>query len=207
MPLSPGDCMRRVMEALSTGLLINGPGLLDPCEKEPHDALIGLTKQQREDLTVSAQTFLRTIAFRQIYKVRWSLSFLRIFFTQFSFWFRCSVWIYYRRRNLRFVNGVSAVNADVLEPREPTPKVMLATIFMAYVKKIIVVSYFRRRFENREKRCRKQQHGNRSNRTTHSGWTTSCKRQLNAISFLLNLAYIVENESFSTLREWWWDFS
>lgn len=69
MPLSPGDCMRRVMEALSTGLLINGPALYDPCEKEPHDALVGLTKQQREDLTVSAQTFLRMIAFRQIYKV------------------------------------------------------------------------------------------------------------------------------------------
>ncbi|XP_055316547.1 zinc finger RNA-binding protein isoform X2 [Sitodiplosis mosellana] len=69
MPLSPGDCMRRVMEALSTGLLINGPGLLDPCEKEPHDALVGLSKQQREDLTVSAQNFLRMIAFRQVYKV------------------------------------------------------------------------------------------------------------------------------------------
>lgn len=69
MPLSPGDCMRRVMEALSTGLLINGPALYDPCEKEPQDALVGLTKQQREDLTVSAQTFLRMIAFRQIYKV------------------------------------------------------------------------------------------------------------------------------------------
>ncbi|XP_031621763.1 zinc finger RNA-binding protein isoform X2 [Contarinia nasturtii] len=69
MPLSPGDCLRRVMEALSTGLLINGPGLMDPCEKDPLDALLGLTKQQREDLTVSAQTFLRMIAFRQIYKV------------------------------------------------------------------------------------------------------------------------------------------
>lgn len=69
MPLSPGDCMRRVMEALSTGILINGPGVLDPCEKEPHDALTGLSKQQREDLTVSAQQFLRLIAFRQIYKV------------------------------------------------------------------------------------------------------------------------------------------
>lgn len=69
MPLSPGDCLRRVMEALSTGILINGPGVIDPCEKEPHDALDGLTKQQREDLTVSAQTFLRMIAFRQIYKV------------------------------------------------------------------------------------------------------------------------------------------
>lgn len=73
MPLSPGDCMRRVMEGISTGLLINGPGVLDPCEKEPHDALVGLSKQQREDLTVSAQTFLRLIAFRQIHKVsqRW----------------------------------------------------------------------------------------------------------------------------------------
>lgn len=69
MPLSPGDCVRRVMEALSTGLLINGPGVLDPCEKDPHDALAGLSKQQREDLTVSAQQFLRSIAFRQIFKV------------------------------------------------------------------------------------------------------------------------------------------
>lgn len=69
MPLSPGDCMRRVMEGISTGLLINGPGVLDPCEKEPHDALAGLGKQAREDLTVSAQTFLRLIAFRQIHTV------------------------------------------------------------------------------------------------------------------------------------------
>lgn len=69
MPLSPGDCVRRVIEALSTGVLINGPGVLDPCEKEPQDALTGLSKQQREDLTVSAQQFLRMIAFRQIFKV------------------------------------------------------------------------------------------------------------------------------------------
>lgn len=68
-PLSPGDCMRRIMEALATGFIINGPGLLDPCEKDPQDALQGLSKQQREDLTVSAQQFLRYIAFRQIYKV------------------------------------------------------------------------------------------------------------------------------------------
>lgn len=69
IPLSPGDCLRRVMEALSSGILINGPGLLDPCEKEPIDALQGLTKQQREDITVSSQLFLRFIAFRQIHKV------------------------------------------------------------------------------------------------------------------------------------------
>lgn len=69
MPLSPGDCLRRVMEALSSGILVQGPGLMDPCEKEPLDALTGLTKQQREDITVTSQQFLRYIAFRQIHKV------------------------------------------------------------------------------------------------------------------------------------------
>jgi zinc finger RNA-binding protein len=69
MPLSPGDCLRRIMEALSSGILINGPGILDPCEKEPVDALNGLTKQQREDITVTAQQYLRFISFRQIHKV------------------------------------------------------------------------------------------------------------------------------------------
>uniref|UniRef100_A0A1L8DII7 Putative transcription factor nfat subunit nf90 n=1 Tax=Nyssomyia neivai TaxID=330878 RepID=A0A1L8DII7_9DIPT len=69
IPLSPGDCIRRVMEAAASGLYINGPGILDPCEKEPHDAFSGLSKQQREDLTSSAQTFLRFVAFRQIHKV------------------------------------------------------------------------------------------------------------------------------------------
>lgn len=69
MPLSPGDCLRRVMEAISSGIIVNGPGILDPCEKEPHDALSNLNKQQREDLTSSAQTFLRFIAFRKIHKV------------------------------------------------------------------------------------------------------------------------------------------
>ncbi|XP_055695153.1 zinc finger RNA-binding protein 2 isoform X1 [Lutzomyia longipalpis] len=69
IPLSPGDCIRRVMEAAASGLFINGPGIMDPCEKEPHDAFSGLSKQQREDLTSSAQTFLRYVAFRQIHKV------------------------------------------------------------------------------------------------------------------------------------------
>lgn len=68
-PLTPGECMRRVMEAIASSILINGPGLLDPCEKEPEDALAALSKQQREDITVSAQMFLRFIAFRQIHKV------------------------------------------------------------------------------------------------------------------------------------------
>ncbi|GAB1295389.1 Zinc finger RNA-binding protein 2 [Apodemus speciosus] len=55
-PLSPGDAMRRVLEYVATGaLLTDGPGLQDPCEKGPQDALEPMTPQQREDLTASAQ--------------------------------------------------------------------------------------------------------------------------------------------------------
>lgn len=69
--LSPGEALRRVMEAVAGGLLLDhGPGLRDPCEKELGDALGNLPPQKREDLTASAQQFLRQIAFRQIHKVR-----------------------------------------------------------------------------------------------------------------------------------------
>lgn len=55
-PMSPGEALRRILEALSSGILLpNGPGLMDPCEKDPIDASAGLTLQQREDLTASAQ--------------------------------------------------------------------------------------------------------------------------------------------------------
>ncbi|XP_026740930.1 zinc finger RNA-binding protein isoform X3 [Trichoplusia ni] len=68
--LSPGEALRRVMEAVAGGLLLeHGPGLRDPCEKELVDALGNLPPQKREDLTASAQQFLRQIAFRQIHKV------------------------------------------------------------------------------------------------------------------------------------------
>ncbi|XP_013169879.1 PREDICTED: zinc finger RNA-binding protein isoform X3 [Papilio xuthus] len=68
--LSPGEALRRVMEAVAGGLLLDhGPGLRDPCEKELVDALGNLPSQKREDLTASAQQYLRQIAFRQIHKV------------------------------------------------------------------------------------------------------------------------------------------
>ena len=58
-PMSPGDGMRRVFEALSSGLLLPGsPGLLDPCEKDPLDAATHLTAQEREEITASAQVRL-----------------------------------------------------------------------------------------------------------------------------------------------------
>ena len=54
--LSPGDALRRVFEALASGLLLPGsPGLLDPCEKDPIDAASPLSAQEREDITASAQ--------------------------------------------------------------------------------------------------------------------------------------------------------
>jgi len=69
-PLSPGDALRRIMEALASGILLpGGPGLLDPCEKDPADAAGNMLPQQREDITASAQHALRLIAFRQIHKV------------------------------------------------------------------------------------------------------------------------------------------
>lgn len=42
---------------------------MDPCEKDPVDALAGLSAQAREDITASAQHALRLVAFRQIHKV------------------------------------------------------------------------------------------------------------------------------------------
>ena len=48
---------------------LGGPGLYDPCEKEACDAAAGLTNQEREDITASAQHALRLIAFRQVHKV------------------------------------------------------------------------------------------------------------------------------------------
>uniref|UniRef100_A0A3B3ZT56 DZF domain-containing protein n=1 Tax=Periophthalmus magnuspinnatus TaxID=409849 RepID=A0A3B3ZT56_9GOBI len=69
-PLSPGEAMRRVLESISTGILLpEGPGILDPCEKEQTDALQSVTSQAREDITASAQHALRLLAFRQIHKV------------------------------------------------------------------------------------------------------------------------------------------
>ncbi|KAG5841159.1 hypothetical protein ANANG_G00196610 [Anguilla anguilla] len=69
-PLSPGDALRRVFECISSGILLpGGPGLVDPCEKNPTDTLTVMKEQQREDITSSAQFALRLLAFRQIHKV------------------------------------------------------------------------------------------------------------------------------------------
>ncbi|PKU37366.1 zinc finger rna-binding hypothetical protein [Limosa lapponica baueri] len=67
-PQSPGDALRRVFECISSGIIlkgrdlllisltvVGGPGLLDPCEKDPFDTLAVMTDQQREDITSSAQ--------------------------------------------------------------------------------------------------------------------------------------------------------
>ncbi|XP_011504495.1 PREDICTED: zinc finger RNA-binding protein isoform X2 [Ceratosolen solmsi marchali] len=70
VPLSPGAALRRLLECVAGGILLPGsPGLSDPCEKDPVDAIGNMTAQQREDITASAQHALRLVAFRQIHKV------------------------------------------------------------------------------------------------------------------------------------------
>jgi len=68
--LSIGEALRRVLECVSSGILLpNGMGLHDPCEKEATDLAENLKNQQREELTASAQMALRLLAFKQIYKI------------------------------------------------------------------------------------------------------------------------------------------
>nr|XP_033815821.1 spermatid perinuclear RNA-binding protein isoform X5 [Geotrypetes seraphini] len=69
-PLGAGEALRRVMECLASGILLpGGPGLHDPCEREPTDAILFMTVKQKEEITHSAQHALRLLAFGQIYKV------------------------------------------------------------------------------------------------------------------------------------------
>ncbi|XP_028398966.1 zinc finger RNA-binding protein-like isoform X2 [Dendronephthya gigantea] len=69
-PLGPGEAFRRVLECISSGVLLpGGPGLHDPCEKEVTDASAEMTAQEREDITSTAQNYLRLHAFRQLHKV------------------------------------------------------------------------------------------------------------------------------------------
>jgi len=69
-PMGPGDALRRFFECLASGLVLpGGPGLSDPCEKEPIDVFGKLNLQSRENLTAYAQASLRMIAFNQITKI------------------------------------------------------------------------------------------------------------------------------------------
>ncbi|XP_068191345.1 spermatid perinuclear RNA-binding protein [Antennarius striatus] len=69
-PLGAGEALRRVMECLASGILLpGGPGLHDPCEKEPTNTLADMTDQQAEAITYRAQHALRLMAFGQIYRV------------------------------------------------------------------------------------------------------------------------------------------
>ncbi|XP_074495603.1 spermatid perinuclear RNA-binding protein-like isoform X2 [Sebastes fasciatus] len=68
--LGPGEALRRVMECIASGILLpGGPGVHDPCEREPTDVLSDLSAQQADAITHSAQHALRLLAFGQLYKV------------------------------------------------------------------------------------------------------------------------------------------
>uniref|UniRef100_F7AFE0 RNA helicase n=1 Tax=Ciona intestinalis TaxID=7719 RepID=F7AFE0_CIOIN len=69
-PLSLGGSLQRVMEVVSAGIILEGSGgLRDPCERDDVDVVDQLTEQQREELTRSAQTYLRCLVFRKPHKV------------------------------------------------------------------------------------------------------------------------------------------
>uniref|UniRef100_A0A673KQ79 Interleukin enhancer-binding factor 3 homolog n=1 Tax=Sinocyclocheilus rhinocerous TaxID=307959 RepID=A0A673KQ79_9TELE len=69
-PMGAGEALRRVLECLASGILMaDGSGICDPCEKEPTDAISHMDRQQREDITQSAQHALRLSAFGQLHKV------------------------------------------------------------------------------------------------------------------------------------------
>uniref|UniRef100_A0A8C3N0M1 Interleukin enhancer binding factor 3 n=1 Tax=Geospiza parvula TaxID=87175 RepID=A0A8C3N0M1_GEOPR len=69
-PMGAGEALRRVLECLAWGIVMpDGSGIYDPCEKEATDAIGHLDRQQREDITQSAQHALRLAAFGQLHKV------------------------------------------------------------------------------------------------------------------------------------------
>ena len=74
VPMGPGDAFRRVFEAVASGVLLPGsPGLADPCEKDPMDAISNLTAQEAEDITASAQVcyltrFEENVFLKQIFR-------------------------------------------------------------------------------------------------------------------------------------------
>uniref|UniRef100_A0A8C4QA75 Interleukin enhancer binding factor 3a n=1 Tax=Eptatretus burgeri TaxID=7764 RepID=A0A8C4QA75_EPTBU len=69
-PMGAGEALRRVIECLAAGILLEDKsGILDPCEKEPKDVLDGITAQQKEDITQSAQHAMRLLAFGQLHRV------------------------------------------------------------------------------------------------------------------------------------------
>uniref|UniRef100_H2Z308 DZF domain-containing protein n=1 Tax=Ciona savignyi TaxID=51511 RepID=H2Z308_CIOSA len=70
VPMSLGGSLQRVMEVIGSGILLAGSGgVQDPCEREEVDVMDHLSEQDREDLTVSAQNFLRMLVFRQAHRV------------------------------------------------------------------------------------------------------------------------------------------
>uniref|UniRef100_A0A8D3B144 Spermatid perinuclear RNA-binding protein n=1 Tax=Scophthalmus maximus TaxID=52904 RepID=A0A8D3B144_SCOMX len=69
-PLGAAEALRRVMECVASGILLpGGPGVHDPCEREPTDVLSDLGAKQADAITHSAQHALRLLAFGQLYKV------------------------------------------------------------------------------------------------------------------------------------------
>lgn len=65
---------------------LDGSGICDPCEKEPTDAISHMDRQQREDITQSAQVCPQfTVFITVLHLIAWR-SHLRVMGDVFIFW-------------------------------------------------------------------------------------------------------------------------
>jgi len=70
MNLSPSRALMRILEVVAGGILmVDGPGIKDPCEREETCVFSHLTDQMREDVTRQAQQDIRNVHYRKIHLV------------------------------------------------------------------------------------------------------------------------------------------
>merc|ERR1712142_172063 len=64
---SIADNFRRCLELIATGyMLLNGPGIIDPCETGDVDIFNDLTIEMRNAVTLAAQTALRAMTYNKL---------------------------------------------------------------------------------------------------------------------------------------------
>ena len=66
---SPGDIIRRILEAISAGVLFSSNSSIpDPCTEPSVDLIQSLDRQAVEKVTMDAQAGLRALAFNKIHE-------------------------------------------------------------------------------------------------------------------------------------------
>uniref|UniRef100_A0A3Q3WNR8 Uncharacterized protein n=1 Tax=Mola mola TaxID=94237 RepID=A0A3Q3WNR8_MOLML len=126
-PLGPGEALRRVMECIASGILLpGGPGVHDPCERNPTDILSDLSAQRADAITESAQHALRLLAFGQLYKVLnmdpLPVSKICSFREQKSFFQGFTQW--QEQNQLTYISSPSVLDWRMMDPNHPMNALM-----------------------------------------------------------------------------------